>query len=395
VLSGALVVHGVNLVSAWNGYHHGSDIQTHIAAARDIFNRLPLKQMQIGAPEQFLTGERGTGYPPSTALLLAPWVFAPEAIRLFSWLVLQDIAIALSIVGVYVGIGRPSRTEAVLVLALVLMFLPVREGIFEGALGNLLTLLMVASMLGLQRGRQVLGGAALGIAIALKLTPALLLPYFLWRRGYRLVVAVLGTALAVFAGTLVLGWFPRWPEWWAEIRVLDRGTGFIANQSINGFLLRWVRPSYTGLPIPALPLWINAIWYGAIVIVLAYTIWSIRRLRLPRALNLWTEFSLLLLALPLTQPFAWFHHHAGGLVAIVVAVRLAKLRLLPDWSAAGLVVAFGLISVAAYPFYRAARQLTGSVLARDPILSFGSSIAVFAVLIALYCLSRAYTATDE
>jgi hypothetical protein len=91
----------------------------------------------------------------------------------------------------------------------------------------------------------------------------------------------------------------------------------------------------------------------------------------------------------LLQPFAWFDHHAGVMVAVVVGIRLARRRLLPDWAAAAGIVAYFLSTVAARPIYLAARNLPRMEVAASPGLRFGTSLTILAVLIALFALSRA------
>jgi hypothetical protein len=53
------------------------------------------------------------------------------------------------------------------------------------------------------RGREIAGGACLGLAIALKCTPALFLAYFAWKRQWRLVGAATCTAVALLLAPLL------------------------------------------------------------------------------------------------------------------------------------------------------------------------------------------------
>jgi len=316
-------------------------------------------------------------------------------VRDLLWVLIQETALAVTIIAVYAGLGRPSRSEAMLATAMIIIFLPIRESVFEGQVAVVLTMLMVLAWLAQQRGRPVLGGLSMAVAVALKLTPALLLPYLLWRRSYRLVATVvLGTGAFVVA-TYAIGWSQRWTEYLPFSRMLGRGTAFIANQSLNGALLRIARPEFNGLPIPALPLWITAVWVVLIVLLIALLVIGIRHLDLPQVEWRWTEFSLVLLALPLLQPFAWFHHHAAAIVAIIVAVRLARHKLLPIWATAGAGTAYILVTLVAYPVHRLARNLTGTQLEHNVGLRLSTSVTVLAVLIAMFCLSRAHAGQTE
>jgi len=385
----AALSHLNNLLGAWNGYEHGADFGTLMAATRYIWHGYGYAPMHIGAPEQFLTGAHSEPYPPSFFLLVGPWAFMPAGISVATWIALEELALAALVVLVWRGIGRPAPAEALLAIAMLLVFLPVRENLFEGQMGVFLTLAAVVAMLGLSSGRQVLAGIPLGLVIALKLTPAILLPYFLWRRGWRLVASAVATAGLVAAATLAIGWAPRWPEYIAELGPLDRGTAFIGNQSLNGVLLRAWNPAYSGQPIGPLPTWLTALWYGLNLVLIGLVVLAILRLDLPQPLRAWTELSLVLLAMPLVQPFAWFHHHAGAVVALLVGIRLVRLRMLDAWPAAGLAAAYLIVSFVAYPVHRAARDIGGAVLRDYPALWVGTSVTVAAVLLALFCLGRA------
>jgi hypothetical protein len=68
----------------------------------------------------------------------------------------------------------------------------------------------VAALTAYHRQRDVLAGVVLGLAIACKVTPALFLPYFLWKRSWKaLGGCVLGLALFLWPGfvpALLMGW---------------------------------------------------------------------------------------------------------------------------------------------------------------------------------------------
>jgi uncharacterized membrane protein YbaN (DUF454 family) len=389
LVGAALVSHAFNLAGAAHGYFESADFRTLMDAGRLIWDGSGYAPLAVGGPEQFLTGARSEPYPPTFFLLMSPWIFASPAVRVAAWLLVQEAATAMVILLVYRGLGRPTRNEALLAIAMVLVFLPVRENLFEGQFGVILTLLMVGALLAQQRGRPVLWGIGLGIGIALKLTPVLVLPYFVWRRGYRLAASAIVTAVVAVGATLAVGWAARWPEYYAELGPLGRGTAFIANQSINGLLLRAWRPDYSGQPIPPLPLWLTLVWLALCAALVVAIVLMVHRLPLPSPERMWTEFAIVLVALPLVQPFAWLHHHAAAMVAIIVGIRLARRRLLGAWSAAGLVLAYLLVSFVAYPLHLIARPLGGVGLENNLALRWATSTTVAAALLALACMAQA------
>ena len=113
-------------------------------------------------------------------------------------------------------------------------------------------------------------GLLLGLAIALKLTPAVFLLYFVVRRDGRAVL----TALMSFVGATVLGfvlaWRDSWEYWTTTIRDTDRiGTVTLnTNQNIAGTLARLGLTDGVHF----------AVWTVGCFAVLGLTVWATRRL---------------------------------------------------------------------------------------------------------------------
>ena len=131
---------------------------------------------------------------------------------------------------------------------------------------NIFILFLVLGMLyAFARGRDTLSGLLLGLAIACKVTPALFIVYFAWKRAWRtLIGCVLGLLLfffvvpsldfAVQKGSLAEGWKHNWAALtaWKEGMIdpyLIRGevTSERENQSLPGVLTRLLsrEPSFS------------------------------------------------------------------------------------------------------------------------------------------------------
>ena len=102
--------------------------------------------------------------------------------------------------------------------------------------------LAVEGFLAAREGSEARAGLALGLAGALKVTPALTLPVFLLRRQWRLCAVAVGAALACSAalalplgvrGAVAAHWY------WLERAAGLRGTHGIRNQSILALVERW------------------------------------------------------------------------------------------------------------------------------------------------------------
>lgn len=126
-------------------------------------------------------------------------------------------------------------------------------GDLHHANNNLIILsLIVATLVAWRRGHDVLAGLCLGLAITYKVTPALFLPYFIYKRSWK-VVAVTLVGIVIFligVPSLVLG--PRFnieclTTWWQRIVApyVEKGVASPqeVNQSMVGVLTRLLTPS--------------------------------------------------------------------------------------------------------------------------------------------------------
>lgn len=91
-------------------------------------------------------------------------------------------------------------------------------------------------------GRHALGGAAIGAAAALKIMPALLVPYFLWRRQYRAAGWTAGWTVALsLSPAAVFGWrrYQDYVSAWRDAVASGWGVGRM-NQSVYAMLDRMI-----------------------------------------------------------------------------------------------------------------------------------------------------------
>ena len=141
-------------------------------------------------------------------------------------------------------------------------------------------------------------GLLLGLAIALKLTPAVFLLYFVLRRDGRAALTALASfAVATLAG-LVLAWRDSWQYWLATVRDTDRigSAALNTNQNIAGALARLGLSETTHF----------LLWTTACFVVLGLTIWAVRRVLAAGEPTL----GLVCVALfgLVVSPVSWSHH---------------------------------------------------------------------------------------
>jgi alpha-1,2-mannosyltransferase len=156
----------------------------------------------------------------------------------------------------------------------------------------------------------------LGLGIALKLTPAVFLLYFLLRRDTRAAL----TALASFATATLLGfalaWGDSWEYWTHTLQHTDRigEAALNTDQNIAGALAR------LGLSEHARFL----LWVLGCFAVLALTVWAMRRvLRAGEPMLALICVALFGLAV---SPVSWSHHWVWVLPAVLVTAVLGWRR---------------------------------------------------------------------
>src|SRR5207237_4617253 len=95
------------------------------------------------------------------------------------------------------------------------------------------------------RHRDWLGGASLGLAIALKMTAALFVPYFLWKRQWKIASAAILFALIFTIAPVVVRGPTRFAtdlsEWFDVLRAGNTGNpsiGVLGPEPIGNFALR-------------------------------------------------------------------------------------------------------------------------------------------------------------
>ncbi|MFG2691934.1 glycosyltransferase 87 family protein [Kitasatospora sp. NPDC048407] len=258
----------------------------------------------------------GFTYPPFAAVCMLP-------MRLFGWhpaiavgVVLSAVATALLLYWLVDPIARRRgwcRWYAFgLAACLCGLSNPVRDTFSFGQVNLLLVALVFADRQLADSRWKFISGVGIGLAAAIKLTPALFIVHLLITRQWRAA----GTATVTALGATGLG-FLIGPEvsrqfWTATLWDTDRVGGFanMSNQSLQGLIAR------LGPQLPG-----RALWVAASLAVLA--IWAHRLHRATRAGDTLAAYSLTGLACCLVSPITWVHHLVWVLPALVVLAEVA------------------------------------------------------------------------
>lgn len=283
-------------------------------------------------------------YPPIAAVLLSPLTLLPMPT---ATTLLTLLSVGLTAVVLHVFLAAAWRTEntarwqmAGWLLPAALMLEPVRNTINYGQVNLLLMALVGADCLLL--GTRWPRGALVGLAAAVKLTPAGFVLFFLLRRDYRAA----RTAAVSFCAANAFGFALAWREsvqYWTSVVFQSSRPGnpaYTANQSIEAVLTRAGMAPHSLVGLGA---WL----VGSVVVVLLASIGM--RPALDRGLDAWA-LSLNAFAALLISPISWSHHWTWGETAMLALACLSLREQRTAWRRGGLsLAAAGTIMFAVSP----------------------------------------------
>lgn len=276
----------------------------------DMYGSLPKTTLGISLP--FI-------YPPFAAVALGPFALLPWNTAAVSFFVCSTLALAITLYLVARRVWGSGGTEVVLwasacAIPLGLLLEPVRSTLDFGQVNLLLMVLVAADCL--PKRTRWPRGVLIGIAAAIKLTPAAFVLYFLVRRDYRAAITAAitgaiatGLAFALMPHESVKYWFGGM----GNVSGLS-GSAFRTNQSIQGVLARFQ------VPEPAF----TALWGLLSLALLALVVTAMRRAVADPALALAFNAVFTLLVSPISWSHHWVWIAPGLLAAIGVATRLPR-----------------------------------------------------------------------
>jgi alpha-1,2-mannosyltransferase len=239
----------------------------------------------------------GFTYPPFAALLLAPLVVTSWPVAVAISLAVNTAMVVLLLRWFLVPIlrrhGRSIWTPCALAFLAVILFEPARDTFSFGQI-NLVLLVLVGSDLRGLTARRRTAGVGIGLAAAIKLTPAVFIGYLLLSRQYRAAATAAGTAIGATVLSAVVAPGPSRDFWtgalWDTGRVgrLD----YVSNQSLRGVVARLGAPA--------------VLWVAAVVLVLAYWSWWVRSR--PEPVEHAAGFAVTGIVACLISPITWVHH---------------------------------------------------------------------------------------
>ncbi len=314
--------------------------------------------------------------PPIMALVLAPFVALPPLVGAMAWFAAKAAMAVWLLRWAVRALGADPPGWAVGAAVLLAMH-PILGDLSHGNVNLFIAFVVLGALALFTARRDFAAGVVLALAIACKVTPALFLPYFVWKRAWRAVAGALaGLALwlAIVPGA-VLGWdrnadlLASWFDTMVKPFVVEgKVTSEHANQSIPGltFRLLTAEPSFLDYDEDDRPvatdyhnlaslspgqaqLVVKGLMGLFAIAVVALCRWPTHRADVPRAGPLLlAEFALVLLGMLLFSERTWKHHATTLIVPFAVLAWAATAAELPARArrfVLGASVAIGLLLV--------------------------------------------------
>ncbi len=319
------------------------------------------------------------------------------------------------------AVGVPWRPPPARAIALVVLLTarPIISDIQHGNINLLVLFLIMAGLWVYAHNRPIAGGAILGVATVVKVTPGLFILYFLWKRQWRaLIGCAAGIGIALALPALVLGFESNYQmhRAWFDAMILpflsDSGTrwAFHINQSITGVVTRlltdrggvkigdsedYVRINLLSLD-PRTVAWIIRVLLLATLAWTAYVCRTVTPTR--RDWRLACEWAVVLIAMLLLSERTWKHHYVTMVLPIACVVMHLALRRTEPALRRGLIAALA-------AFFALTLLTSGELIgwiyrdvAHKFVEGFGSfflaGLIVYAALSAILLRARAATAPD-
>jgi alpha-1,2-mannosyltransferase len=311
----ALVVVGIVAAQVWRGNrHHYFDLEIYRQAVNWWLHGHDLYTFTKPDDTQ---GQLGFTYPPFGALVLVPFAVLPHGLAILLYAVLTLGAFFVTTL----WLVRPAVRRhgwslpfvMVLALAVFSALEPMRETYTFGQINMILIVLILVDLLVLVPKASKWAGICIGLAAAIKLTPAIFIVYLLVSRRRRAALTAVASAAGVTLLSAAIAPRASWAYW---TDTLWRGEGlgnaaYTANQSIYAMLARFSQPDPPNRPL----------WAVLVLIAVVYGLWRARRALL--AGDEVTGLTLTGIVGSLASPITWLHHLYWFVPALVVLVDVA------------------------------------------------------------------------
>ena len=299
------------LIDAGPALRYAIDIDVYRAGARAFLegDNLYTRSYEVGGITLPFT------YPPLAAILFIPVALVPYPVALVGWTLASAVLLwwCLVIVLRHAVPAVNHRVIATWILPLALLAEPVRETLGFGQINIILMALVLADTL--TRRPWLPRGVLIGLAAAIKLTPAVFILVFIVRRQWRDAAVTFLSGVGFTLAAAPVSWRNSWTYWLDTLTDTGRigGEAYASNQSIRGVLARLAEPGEQADRLLWLVLVIGAL--GLIIVAML------------RAQTMLATVLLASTAALLCSPVSWSHHWVW-LIPVAVTLLLGPGRVL-------------------------------------------------------------------
>jgi alpha-1,2-mannosyltransferase len=311
------------------------------------------------AGEYLYQGGQCFNYMPITAMFRAPLALVPPRVAMAGRYLVALVCLGLTLRFLHEMVfaarhmeGRKSFLIALLTLLFAGHYL--LRDLDDGGPHLILLAILVGGIYCVWQGRQKIGAMWLGLAIAVKMTPGLFLPFLLWKRQGRLAaytsLATLGWTVLPAAWMGPASWWHHQQEWnqvaFSVFRDQpdsgrDDNELRVQNQSLKPAVMRFLAAHPPGHPLRL----DHAGYYDflnlkqatasrvanlALLALGCAFCWKTRKTYCPRHQADWlAECATLLLLMLLLSPLTWLQHVVWAVPAIYLIVAASQKGLTP------------------------------------------------------------------
>jgi len=315
---------------AADGLHQGVDVY---ALARDYSDANRPRWAELAARHGIEYYAPPYRYPPLTAQLVLPLTLLPPRVAGTIWMALTAATFIVS--AWLLGKSSPLPYGMVLAYLLLLVFVPPLTTMHAGQVNGFLLLALSLAVYSLARHDWIGAGVGLAVGTLLKLIPLALVLYLPWRRLWR-ATAIVVTVIVLLLLTVPLTFGPGTLQAYARQFFVMGQPGMIftmpPNQSWNGFWGRLLLDRIDNDTIYKIYLVSAALTVFCTVVCC----WPFRKL----APHWRLEFALIVCALQLITPYAWYHQLVLLLMPFFVIVCEITVGRAPRWWLAPLALGF-------------------------------------------------------
>lgn len=290
-----------------------------------------------------IQGPLGFTYPTFAAILMYPMAWLPWSFVASLTVLANLTALVLTTAWLTSLVadrhGWPRWYLLGLALPLVTTLEPIRETFAFGQINIMLAALVLADLLVAVPRKWKLAGVGIGLATAVKLTPAIFIVYLLLTRRWRTAITAIATATAATLLAAALAPADSWRYWTSSLWHANQvgHLGRIPNQAIWGALLRLHEPN-------------RLLWLALVALVAGVGLW--RAARAARAGDELAGLTLTGLVGLLVSPVSWQHHLYWFVPAILVLVdAAASARPGRCWYGTLAAVVWGTVTIGVIAFF--------------------------------------------